>query len=165
MGKFLSFALIFIISLAVTLESCSSTGCIDNQSSIPLAGFYNSENNSIEIDSITIGGVGAPNDTLILDNTRAKQVYLPFRSQYNSTAFYIHYDQVAISSPLLNDTITFNYNPIPYFVSEECGAMYQYTIKNVSYTQHLIDSVVVTDSMITNVDIERIKIYFRTTQE
>lgn len=165
MGKFLIYIISLFYIVTITLSGCNSLGCIDNQSSIPLAGFYSSDNKSIEIDSITIGGVGAPNDTLILDNTNAKQVYLPFRSQFNSTAFYIHYNQFAISSPLLNDTITFNYNPLPYFVSEECGAMYQYTIKNVAYTHHLIDSVVIIDSIISNVDIERIKIYFRTTQE
>ena len=165
MGKFLSFALILVILSTVILESCSSSGCTDNQSSIPLAGFYSSDNKSIQIDSISIGGVSAPNDSLILDNTSAKQVYLPLRSKFNKTSFFIHYNQSAISSVELNDTITFNYKSIPYFVSEECGAMFYYKIESLSHTQHLVDSVVIIDSMITNVDIERIKIYFRTAQE
>ena len=40
--------------------------------------------------------------------------------------------------------------------------MYRYTITRLSYTQHLIDSVAVTDSLVTNTDIKRLKIYFRT---
>ena len=40
--------------------------------------------------------------------------------------------------------------------------MFIYRIKRCSTTTHLIDSVVVADSLITNVDIVRIRIYFRT---
>lgn len=39
-----------------------------------------------------------------------------------------------------------------------------YTIKKVDYTRHLIDSVAVTDSVVTNVEMERIRVYFRTSE-
>ena len=54
------------------------------------------------------------------------------------------------------------YNSVPYFASVECGAYYIYKITGVDYTRHLIDSLAVTDSVINNVDMERIQVFFRT---
>lgn len=43
--------------------------------------------------------------------------------------------------------------------------MFRYIITSYTYTKHLIDSVGLVDSVITNVDRERIRIYFRTATE
>ncbi len=165
MGKILILFILTIIGASI-ITGCNSTGCLENQNSIPLAGFYSkSTMKAIAIDSISIGGVGAPSDSLIIDNGQeVSQVYLPFRSSKESSSFYIHYNQEALNFDTLNDTITFDYESIPYFVSEECGAMYFYSIKKMKYTRHIIDSVGILDSLVKNTDIERIKIYFRTTE-
>ena len=42
--------------------------------------------------------------------------------------------------------------------------MYHYLITDYAYTTHLIDSVAVTDSLITNIDHETIQIFFRTAE-
>lgn len=148
------------------LQSCSATGCTENQNSLPLAGFYSmSTGEAIVPDSIAIGGVDAPNDTLLLGpGSRVQQLYLPFRSTSQSTAFYIRYCQKALDYPQLIDTITFDYKSIPYFASEDCGAMYHYQVTAYTYTTHLIDSVGMTDSLITNIDRETIRIFFRTAE-
>lgn len=120
---------------------------------------------SISPDSIAVGGVGAPNDTLLLGpGSRVSQLYLPFRSTSPETEFYFRYKQQALDYDWLVDTIRFSYEATPYFASEDCGAMYHYLITSFSYTTHLIDSVAVTDSLITNIDRETIQIYFRTAQ-
>lgn len=162
MGKFL--IKIFIGTILAGIYSCTSDGCLDNQSSIPLAGFYSAETNNIAtLDSIEIYGIGATGDSLLTTiGTAAQQAYLPFRSTLDSTIFCIHYGYADLSSALINDTICFNYNSTPYFASEECGAMYNYKITSVQYTRHIIDSVAIIDSLINNADIECIKIYFRT---
>ncbi len=150
----------------MALSGCNSSGCLENQSSVPLAGFYSKSTlKEIAIDSVSIGGVGARNDSLIVDNGQGvSSVYLPFRSTSAQTAFFIHYEQKAISSNALNDTITFEYESIPYFVSEECGAMFYYDIHKMTYTKHLVDSVAIIDSLVSNTDVERIRIYFRTSE-
>ncbi|MCC8039258.1 MAG: DUF6452 family protein [Bacteroidales bacterium] len=132
---------------------------MENQSSIPLAGFYNSATGAaISIGSVNIGGVDAPNDSLLLAmGTSASEVYLPLRFSKDVTSFYIQYDTLGLWA----DTITMAYTALPYFASEECGAMYRYTINRLTYTTLLIDSVTLIDSLITNADIERIRIYFR----
>ncbi len=147
------------VALVIVGAGCNTSGCLDNQSSIPLAGFYNSATGAaISIDSVNIGGVDAPNDSLLLAmGTSASQVYLPLRFSKDVTSFYIQYDTLGLWA----DTITMAYTALPYFASEECGAMYRYTINRLTYTTLLIDSVTLVDSLITNADIERIRIYFR----
>jgi hypothetical protein len=114
---------------------------------------------------LSIGGVDAPNDSLILDNTSASEVYLPFRAGYDTTQFYFHYNLTGIDDTAYNDTLSFTYNRLPYFASSDCGAMYRYEITEFTTTHHLIDSIALVDSCITNVDRETIKIFFRTYTE
>lgn len=146
--------------------SCSTTGCTDNRSSLPLAGFYAAGTGStISLDSIDVGGIGAPGDSLLLAaGQNATQVYLPLRAERTSAAFCIAYRYKELNFTELNDTITFNYSAIPYFASEECGAMMRYRIHSVTYSRHLLDSVdiVPADSVITNAAIENLRLYFKT---
>lgn len=156
------------MAAALMLGGCNNSGCTDNQSALPLMGFYDySTGQTIQLDSIDFGGVGVPGDSLLVHaGQRRNQVYLPFRESASPTKFYIHYDykEQGLDSPRLNDTLTFHYTAAPYFASSECGAMYTYTITSVEYTRHLIESVVVSDSVITNIERERIQVYFRTAQ-
>ncbi len=152
------------IASAIALNSCNTSGCTDNQSSLPLAGFYSSQTKSaISLQDLDISGVGAPGDSLLYTSgTSLSQAYLPFRSTATSTAYCFHYTQEGLDDTAYNDTISFSYTSEPYFASEECGAMLRYKITKMSHTDHLIDSVVITDSLVTNSDIERLQIYFRT---
>lgn len=162
MGNLLKLISTAVLS-AVILAGCNSSGCINNQNSIPLAGFYSYGTfASISVPGLTVGGVGAPGDSLIINNGNTSSVYLPFRAEQPETSFFFHYNQESIANDAFNDTLTFTYSSLPYFASEECGAMYRYVITDFTYTRHLIDSVGLLDSIITNVDRERIRIYFRT---
>ena len=42
------------------------------------------------------------------------------------TTYIIDYHQKSIEDSRLNDTITFRYEIIPFFMSKECGAIYKY---------------------------------------
>ncbi|MCM1521601.1 MAG: DUF6452 family protein [Muribaculaceae bacterium] len=158
MRRFLPLAVVSLL-----MSACGASLCTDNQNSIPLAGFYAmSTFEPITLDSLAIGGVGAPNDSLLLaPSSSAKQVYLPLRSTTDRTQFCIAYKQQALDYAELNDTLTFTYTSIPYFASSECGAMYHYRVTSLTYTRHLIDSVGLSDSTITNVERETVKIFFR----
>lgn len=157
--------LIFILALA-TLAACNSSGCLDNGSALPLAGFYNSSTGAaIGVDSVEIQGIGAPDDSILLKAGGAvNQVYLPMRSSANSTQYVFKYRHDYLDFPEIYDTLTFDYQVVPYFASAECGAMYIYRVEKLSCTDHLIDSVKLVDSIFTNTELERIKIYFRVAQ-
>lgn len=145
------------IALAA-LWSCASNGCLDNQNSLPKAGFYSfATGQQVSVVNLSVGGVGAPGDSMLLKNGSASEIYLPFRSTANEASFLF---STGDSSAIVTDQLTFAYENIPYFVDSECGAMYRYRITDVYYEGVIFDSVGITDSLITNVDVERIKIYF-----
>lgn len=150
-------ALLTAVALAATW-GCASNGCLDNQNSIPKAGFYSYlTGQPVLVAGLTVGGVGAPGDSLLLKNGSASELYLPFRSATDEVSFLF---SAGDSTSVISDELTFTYESIPYFVDSECGAMYRYRITGVWYDGVFIDSVGITDSLITNVDFERIKIYF-----
>lgn len=153
--------------LAAILAGCNAAGCLDNGSALPLARFYSSATGgSISVDSLEIRGLDAPGDSMLLKPSRGvSEVYMPLRANVPSTDWVFSYHQGALANPAYNDTIEFTYSTIPYFASEECGAMYIFRVEKINHTTHLIDSVLLTDSLFTNVEAERIKIYFRTAQE
>lgn len=150
-----------------TAWACSTDGCTGLRSAIPKAEFYSSTTAKvISLDSLQISGVGAPGDSILMTaGTSASSVYLPFRSQQDATSWCLSYKWRDTDDPRLNDTVTFHYSSQPYFASAECGAMYRYTVHKVDYTTHLLDSVVMVDSLITNIDVSQIRFYFRTQEE
>ncbi|MDE6108754.1 MAG: hypothetical protein K2F72_00520 [Muribaculaceae bacterium] len=152
------------LAAALALAACNTSGCLDNRSALPLAEFRSSATGTaISVDSLEIAGVDAPDGAVLSDfTTRKTQLYLPMRSTAPSTAWRFIYRQKALDFEELIDTVAFHYASIPYFASEECGATYRYRVERVSTTHHLIDSVVMADSLITNVDKVSILVYFRT---
>lgn len=164
MGHKLTAYLALTVFAAACLGACNTSGCLDNRSSLPLAEFRSSATGDvISVDSLEVVGVGAPDGDVLSPATPAKsQLYLPMRSTQSSTAWQFIYRQKALDNPDLIDTVEFEYESIPYFASEECGASYRYRVTKVSHTTHLIDSVRMADSLITNIDRVAILIYFRT---
>ena len=157
-------AILAAITLSPAISSCSTSECYDNQNSLPLAGFYSSEERpqSISIDSISILGIGAPGDSILQDSVRSlSQVYLPFRIDEGSTTYEIRYLGGEAGKLRIKDVITFNYDIIPWFVSTACGTIYDYKITSIETTHNFIDSVVCPLGEITNANIENLKIYFR----
>lgn len=157
MGKLLSIT-VAALALCASVQSCSTSSCTENQSSIPLAAFYDSATGGrISLTGVEIGGTGAPGDSLLFkaDQT-VTNLYLPLRSSQESTSFFIRY--MGEGAPAA-DELTLRYTSEPFFVSEECGAMYFYRISSIETTHNVIDSVVVIDPLVNNVDIMRIKIY------
>lgn len=151
--------LLWVISLILALAalaSCSGEGCTNNRNSIPLAGFYSlPDEQKVTISRMPVYGLGAPNDSSLLDTTRnSQQVYLPLRGNKTQTAF------VFDGGPV-KDTLTINYESYPYYDGEDCGAMWRYLIHDVRYTRNMIDSVFVTDPLITNIERERLMIFFK----
>lgn len=153
-----------LLALAAMLQACNTTGCLENRNSLPLAGFYTSdtEPRAIGLDSLLVTGLGVRNDSALVEpGTQISTLYLPMRATQQSTGWVFAYKWKYLDNPRLNDTIVFDYASTPRFASEECGVIYDYRITQCRYTTHLIDSVRLTDSLINNIDMERIHIYFR----
>lgn len=150
--------------IIMSLSGCNTSECYDNQNSLPLAGFYSSEETpqSITLGKLNIFGLGAPGDSILQDSVSGlSKVYLPFRIDQESTTYVIQYVQEDILMYNLADTITFQYEIIPWFVSTACGAVYYYKMRDIETTHNIIDSVTCPLGEITNADMENLKIYFR----
>lgn len=166
MGKILTylFPLFGLIPfLAAILHACNDAGCMDNRSSIPFAQFYQKGDlrSTISVDSLTIFGIGQKNDSLIADSVRSlSSVSLPFRNDDTITQFVLQYNYAWNKNRESNDTLTFIYRPYVYFASVDCGVMFNYTLKEGLYTRHILDSVIIVTSEITNQNIENIKLVF-----
>ncbi len=158
-------ALYSIIAVAA-LSSCNNSECYDNQSTLPLAGFYSMQTKeSITVDSLSVYGIGATGDSLLLDNGIASTLYMPLPLSGNSVSYVFHFNNKELDFAELYDTLTIQYESYPKFVSEECGAIYKYDVLDFSYTNHLIDSIAIPNMEFDNIDVESIKIYYRTATE
>ena len=156
---------ILMTLILVSTFGCSTNECYDDQNSLPLAGFYSSQDptQAISIDSVSILGLGAPGDSILQDSVRTlSQVYLPFRIDQPQTIYEIKYLGGLAGLFRMADTITFNYDIVPMFVSSACGAVYYYKMTSIETTHYFIDSVACPGDVITNANIENLKIYFRT---
>ena len=152
--KHITLAIAIATSLAVVTTSCNNDNCIGNSTGIPLAGFYR-DNKAVTLTNLTVFGIGAPNDSLIINKASAKNVYLPLRLSTSSCKYVFNYNTEGLS----NDTLTLEYEAIPFFESHECGAMYNFRITSMEHTTHAIDSVIISEPLITNADVVSIKIH------
>ncbi len=154
--KALSRLLVITLALAASLCGCSSDGCLDNSSAIPLAAFYRGTQ-AVTLTSLTVSGIDAPGDTLLADAASLRQIYLPFRLNASEVSFKFDYNDEQVEP----DVLTFRYKATPVFVSHDCGAMYHFEITEWEFTQNAIEDVVIADKVITNLDRVAIKIYFK----
>lgn len=162
MGKVLTtFTRLFLLAVAlvVAAQACTDDGCSENTNSVPQAGFYESgsRNKQISLTKLTVRGIGAPGDSAIIDMQTVNSVYLPLRLSTGKSQFVFDY----YGDSLVNDTLTLSYKAVPYFVSKECGAMYNFEVSGMECTNHEIDSVVMPHPTLTNAEGVKIKIYVK----
>lgn len=154
-----------LMAAALPLTSCSDE-CTENRNALPLAGFYSSANpaETLSVDSLDVRGVGVPGDSTLFDGERSvSQLYLPFRIDSDSTAYTFRIRKADASST--PDTVTFIYDRVPHFVSEECGVSYRFDIRSIECRGELIDSVTCPQGYIDNANRQNLNIYFSTTPE
>ena len=145
---------------ALAMAACSNDSCYDNGSSLPLATFYIG-NSQQSIPGLSIMGIGVPGDSLLADGKSIKEVFLPLRANATSTSYALWRTFNSSSMTfVVRDTITLDYQAVPYFHSSECGAMYNFDINQVTHTTHGIDSVVMMTTHITNSRTPALRIHF-----
>ena len=152
---------IVLVLAALYLTACNDDSCYDNGSSLPLAAFYLG-NSQQTITGLTIMGIGAPGDSLLADSSALKEVYLPLRASVGTTRYAIS-RWVGIGTPMaqqLHDTLTIDYEPVAYFHSAECGAMYNFDIHSARCTNYGIDSIQVLNTHVTNSRNPVLRIHF-----
>ena len=149
---------IALIALAVCCASCSDDSCTDNGSGVPLAAFYVGDSQQA-ISRLSIMGIGAPGDSLLASHATVNEAYLPLRVSATSTSYAL-WRTSTDSTVIVRDTLTLTYQPVEYFHSIECGAMYNFEVQDISHTTHGIDSVVMLTPLVTNSRTPALRIHF-----
>ena len=149
-----------VLTLGTALVACSDSSCYENGNSLPLASLYVGQSQQT-IGGLTVMGIGAPGDSLLLDSASVSQMYLPLRASVTSTSYELRRWLVDGTDRICyRDTIKLEYQPIEYFHSIECGAMFNFQVSHVSHTSHTIDSVVLLTPLITNSLTPALRIHF-----
>lgn len=152
-----------LATVSGVFASCSTSECLDNQNSRPKAVFLASGGASagslVTVPSLTIYGIGAPGDSLLVNKENLSRVTLPFRIGEEKTTYVFEY-AVEENQPPLSDTLKFTYRSVPEFVSAACGAIYAFEDVSVTSTDWVIDSVSCPRTRIDNVERDYINIYF-----
>jgi len=148
----------FLYAACLLLAACGDDSCQGNGSSLPLAVFYVGDTQQT-IQQLSVMGIGVPGDSLLLSNASANEIYLPLRAGATATSF--AFSRTLSSATFVQDTLTVRYQPITYFHSTECGAMYNFDIEHIDCTTHGIDSVVLITPLVTNATTPAMRIYFR----
>ena len=149
-----------LLVLALCITACNNDTCYDNGSSLPLATFHVGASQQ-SIAGLSIMGIGVPGDSLIIDSISVNEVLLPLRASVPQTSFALwRWVGVGDERHLVTDTLTFEYQAVPYFHSIECGTMYNFDIHDVTHTCHGIDSVVMITPLVTNSRTPALRIHF-----
>ena len=115
---------------------------------------------SAPVDSLSVKGyilsllVERKQGVLLNRMTGANELELPLSFTAECDTFFFQY------SARLSDTVWVKHQNHPYFSSMDCGTVMHYDIVGVKSTTHLIDSIQVVSSDVTNISKENVKIYF-----
>lgn len=153
MRKFIRGSLLIILPGTILfLLSCTQGSCFEETESYLKASFYK---NSILTapDSLTLYGLNT--DSTIYNKTASIQpALIPLNASTESCVFVIQINGVA-------DTIEFQYSSYPHLISKECGYTFYHHLDTVpKYTQHVIDTIYVSNKTITNLNVENLRIFY-----
>ena len=134
-----SIKLIFFSTALLILGGCGDGSCYDNGSAVPMARFYQSGTTTqVSPNGMTVSAIGAPGDTLLIDNATVSDLHLPLHVSTGSTQWRMTF--AASDGTTETDTVTLNYR----------------------HTGPAIDSVVVAQAHVTHVDQVNLRIYLPT---
>lgn len=145
-----------VVAMLALVPACSSDGCYDNTSAIPIVAFYR-DGAAVKLTPLSVTGVGVPGDTLLIDSASTSSFHMPLNFNSKQVKWKLYYHD----EDLTPDTITIDYDVVMNFVSRDCGAMYFFKITKCGYTNHVIDSIKVLDSLITNIDRTYLQVHIK----
>jgi hypothetical protein len=156
MRRLIPLSLCIILTISVlSLFSCALGSCFEETESYLKATFYVIEpNEAISApDSLTMQGIN--NDSILYSKSvKITHALIPLNSSAESCKF-------IIKTKGITDTIQFRYSTYPHLISKECGYTYYHHLDTIpGFTKHAIKNITVTNTTITNLNAENIRIYY-----
>ncbi|MBR2161395.1 MAG: calcium-binding protein P [Bacteroidaceae bacterium] len=104
-------------------------------------------------DSLTVTAFGT--DSVIINReTSVHAVSLPLRYAEETTVIVLHYTDA------YKDTVTLHHKNTPYFLNMDCGYQMKQELRDISFTMHLLDSIVINDPKIGIYGTENLSLYY-----
>ena len=142
--------ILYLIFILIVAMACKEVFDSPSQALLK-ATLMNSTTNKSDTSKVTIRGIGI--DSILYKDSTLTGLILPL-SANDTTIFLISFDSII-------DTITFLHETSMEYVSMESGFYNEYKLQNIDFTQNRIDSILITDSLVTKTWHENIKLYLR----
>ena len=140
---------LYLICILIVGFACKEVFEVPPQALLQ-ASFLNSSTKKALTSKVAVQGIGR--DSLWVYDS-LKEIVLPLST--NDTTSYI------ISLDSIIDQITFIHSTTQKYASMETGFYYEYKLQSIDYSHNRIDSIQITDSLITKDWHENIKLYIR----
>lgn len=139
---------VYLIFILIIINACKEVFEIPPQAFVQ-ASFMNSSTKAAVSQNVTVWGVGQ--EYLWVKDSLLQKILLPLSSN-DTTSFAISFDSKI-------DTITFIHQTMQKYASMESGFYFEYKLQSIDYTNNRIDSILITDSLVTKKWNENIKLY------
>jgi|WetSurMetagenome_2_1015567.scaffolds.fasta_scaffold00219_17 hypothetical protein len=144
----------FSVVMVVVLASCTSSACIDDTVPIVTTNIYSSETRKVvTCDSIIVTAKSSAGDTIL---AKEKKV----------SVFTYTLDPAKTQSTMLfkinnvTDTVVIAYTTSPYYISAACGYTICHSITGLTWTDNIIDSLVLENKSVTLNVKSNIRLYY-----
>jgi hypothetical protein len=139
---------IYLVLVLMLINACKEVYEIPPQAFVQ-ASFLNSSTKAAVSQKVTVWGIGQ--EYLWIKDTLLQKILLPLSSN-DTTSFLISFDSKI-------DTITFIHQTMQKFASMESGFYFEYKLQSIDYTNNQVDSILITDSLVTKKWNENIKLF------
>jgi hypothetical protein len=139
---------LYLIVVLIAFAACKEVFELPPQALIQ-ATFLNSETKKAISPKTTIYGIGL--EYLWVKDSVLQKILLPLSSN-DTTSYLIAFDSKT-------DTVTFIHDTYQKYASMESGFYFEFKLKSINYTNNRIDSISITDSLVTQKWNENIKLY------
>lgn len=140
--------LVYLVGILIIAAACKEVYEKPPQAFIE-ATLFNSSTKLAMSSVVTIRGVGI--DSLWLYQSNVNQFLLPLSTK-DTTNFLVTFDSKT-------DTLSIVHETTQKYASMETGFYYEYKMRAIQYTHNRIDSLEITDSLVTIIWNENIKFY------
>lgn len=142
---------VLLLYLSVLISCNQSATCYEPQNIAMRGGLFQYDTDNKLIDTLMNNALIIFGDSTIYYQPIKQNSNFSFPlSQFNnSVSFVFQADSASMASDNF-DTIQLAYDRELTFISTACGYQHHFTLKTVNYTQHLIDSVIISTASITN---------------
>lgn len=141
---------VYLLLILITAAACKEVFEAPPQALLK-ATLLNSNAGGTVSPIVSIRGIGI--ETYLFKDTALSVLNLPL-SENTKSSFLVSFDSVT-------DTIDFTYETSLKYASIETGFYNEYKLQSIDFTKNRIDSILITDSLVTKTWHENIKLYLR----